>query len=33
MLWHRVGELCVRDSEGRAVGLLPISALLHGATA
>ncbi|WP_147173518.1 ABC transporter ATP-binding protein [Pseudomonas sp. SJZ079] len=33
MLWHRVGELCVRDAENRAVGLLPISALLHGATA
>jgi osmoprotectant transport system ATP-binding protein len=31
MLWHRVGELCVRDAEDRAVGLLPISALLHGA--
>jgi osmoprotectant transport system ATP-binding protein len=30
MLWHRTGELCVRDGEGRAVGVLPIGAVLQG---
>ncbi|MEX6501574.1 ABC transporter ATP-binding protein [Pseudomonas zhanjiangensis] len=30
MLWHRTGELCVRDEQGNPVGLLPIAALLRG---
>lgn len=30
MLWHRTGELCVRDEQGHAVGLLPIGVLLQG---
>ncbi len=30
MLWHHTGELCVRDAEGRALGVLPIGAVLQG---
>ncbi len=29
MLWHRTGELCVRDGQGNAIGLLPIGVLLQ----